>query len=161
MKCRECGIEMNVSRPVYQYVESGLPNVFLRGVELRTCPGCGTRDLVIPGLARLHRALTLAIARKKTRLTGPEIRFLRKTLGWSGEDFARIFGVSPSTVSRWEHEKDRMGPIAERLLRILAVREEPIQSYPTEQLAEVAQNEKSTRFEATISKSVWLVAEAA
>jgi putative zinc finger/helix-turn-helix YgiT family protein len=124
----------------YRYTESGLPNVtLLRGVTVRECPKCGERIVSIPRMAELHRLLARKVASQRARLSGAEIRFLRKSLGWSGVDFARTIGVNSDTVSKWENEKERMGVVAERLLRLMAITEKPVEEY--EKLADVAQDD--------------------
>lgn len=162
MKCHECGEELTVTKGSHRYTACGLPNLVLVGVELRTCPACGTSEVAIPRLARLHRSLALTVAKSRTRLTGAEVRFLRKHIGWSGVDFARHFGVTPETVSRWENDKEPMGAAADRLLRILAVRDQPVEAYPTEELSEVAQTEPVPfSLDATATSAGWNVARGA
>jgi putative transcriptional regulator len=73
------------------------------------------------------------------RLAPQEIRFLRKWLGWSGQDFAKHFGVTPTTVSRWESVKDSepMSATADRLLRMSVAHGQPADAYPVSHLAEI------------------------
>lgn len=73
--------------------------------------------------------LARAVATKRERLEPVEIRFLRKTLGWSASDFARYMGVTRESVSRWENGAVRMTRGAERLLRLCATTKEPIPDY--------------------------------
>ena len=54
-------------------------------------------------------------------------------------------GVDKSTVSRWENEKEPIGPTADRLLRLMVLRQRPIDEYPTEHLAAVAQKDAPHR----------------
>lgn len=136
MKCPECGATTKVTREDHPYTEAGLPNVILRGVEIRLCPKCGERELVIPRIEQLHRELAFAFAGRKAHLTPAEIRFMRKYLGWSGKDFARAMGVTPEQVSRWENGAP-MGATAERLLRLMVLRERPVEEYPNDRLAEI------------------------
>ena len=143
MKCFECESELTVVRENRRYKECGLPNVTLRGIEVRRCPRCGAEDVVIPRIEELHGLLATALLRKPGRLVGPEIRFLRRFLGWSGEDFAAHIGVARETVSRWENGHDRMSPVAERLLRLSVAHEKPIQDYRVEELASVAKGDSS------------------
>src|SRR5690606_8452585 len=98
------------------YEECGLPNVTLVGVPARKCRECGCVRVRIPGIEGLHRTLALTVLRKQSRLTGAEVRFLRKYIGLSGADFARRVGAEPETISRWENDKQGMGPQTERLL---------------------------------------------
>lgn len=163
MKCPECNeAEMRVTHRDHAYAESGLPNVVLVGLEFHTCPRCGEEERVMPRLAQLHRLIAERVAEKEARLTGAEIRFLRKHLGWSGEDFAGVMGVRPETVSRWENEKEAMGPAAERLLRLMALREKPVESYPNERLADVAKTAaRPVHLEARANRNGWRVEQAA
>lgn len=135
MKCAECGKEMKSVRRDHEYVESGLPGITLLNLEFRVCP-CGEEEMVIPRTAQLHRLIATRVAEKASRLTGAEIRFLRKHLGWSGEDFAKHMDVTPSSVSRWENDKEPMSVMAERLLRLYALRTHPVEEYPNERLLE-------------------------
>lgn len=129
IQCLTCGKALKSVRENHRYVESGLPNVTLVNVEVRRCPHCGEQELVIPKMDQLHRVLAGAVATKTDRLTHQEIRYLRKYLGWSGAEFAAHFGVAAETVSRWESGHQVMNPMAERLLRVLALRLEPIKDY--------------------------------
>lgn len=90
------------------------------------------------------------------RLTGAEIRFLRKHLGWSAEAFAGVIGVRPETVSRWENEKEPMGATSERLLRLMALRLKPVESYPNERLADVAKEDaRPVALRLRVDKAGW------
>lgn len=40
-------------------------------------------------------------------ITGHEIRKVRTAFGWSIEQFARVIGVHPVTLNRWELAKDK------------------------------------------------------
>lgn len=116
-KCTECGEQMVSTREDRPY--SRLPGVLLRGVEVLRCPKCGESEVVIPKPNQLGDLLARHLIEKRDRLVGPEVRFLRAHLGLSGVDLARRMGVAPETVSRWENGKDTMGPVADRLLRLL------------------------------------------
>jgi putative zinc finger/helix-turn-helix YgiT family protein len=140
-RCRACGqADLLSSKEQYRYDESGLPNVLLEGITVRRCPACHEFEVVIPRVTELHRAIVLAVVQKTTRLTGAEVRFLRKYLGYSGVDFARRMGVSPEVVSKWEHDKDPIGGQSDRLLRLLAIRDRPVEEYSDERLAAIDDN---------------------
>ena len=131
-------------------------NVTLVGVEVNRCPGCGEYEAVIPKIEQLHRVIALAVAGKVPRLSSSEIRFLRKYLGWSGGDFAAHMGVSPETVSRWEHGSATMGPSAERLLRLAALTRGPSSDYSLDVLKEVAQKKPvAQRLKVRIERGAW------
>ena len=71
---------------------------------------------------RLHEALARAIALKPAPLTGPEMRFLRKQLGYGAAKWAALMHVAPETLSRWENGASAIGPQSDALARLLHVR---------------------------------------
>src|SRR5439155_2513167 len=66
-----------------------------------------------------------------------QVRFLRKSLGWSGCEFAKHMGVTDETVSRWENNAAPIGPQADRLLRLMVAQGRLTTSYPTERLSQI------------------------
>ena len=137
-KCRACEKgELVSSRERVHYLASGLPNVWLDGIEVRRCPACKEHVEVIPSIERLHRAIGLVVVKKPARLTGAEVRFLRKLLGYSGADFARHIGVDPTVVSKWEHDQQPIGEQSDRLLRMMVAHGRPLDEYPLDRLAEI------------------------
>lgn len=152
-KCRSCGkAELTSSAETYLYAESGLPNVTLVGVEIRRCPACGDHELVLPRVADLHRTIAHAVITKRARLSGAEVRFLRKYLGWSGVDFARHIGADPSTVSNWETDKDPIGMASDRLLRLMVAHGSPVEEYPLDELTKI-ENERQPPLAVRLSRN--------
>lgn len=150
-KCRTCNkAELTAGAETYLYTESGLPNVVLVGVEVRRCPSCGHHELVLPRVTELHRTIAHTVIHKLARLSGAEVRYLRKYLGWSGADFARHMGVDPSTVSNWENDKDPIGPTSDRLLRLMVARNGPVEDYTLEDLTKI-ENERTPPIEVRLS----------
>lgn len=135
-QCLECGAELQTQRENVPF--RALPGVTLLGVPVHRCPECGDFEVEIPRLEDLHRAVAAAVVLKAERLTGAEVRFLRKYLGWSGADFAKVMGTKPETVSRWEAGKQQIGAQADRLLRMLVVHVRPVQDYSVDILANIA-----------------------
>ncbi len=135
MKCLICGEQMDSRIGSAPY--DALPGVVLKGVRINECPDCGEREVEIPRITELNRVLSRVLLCQSTRLTGPQIRFLRKHLGLSGTDFARRMGVSKSTVSRWESDKQKIGSSNDRLLRMMVAYEEPVEDF-TDRLPNVA-----------------------
>lgn len=132
MKCPECQeAELLESRENHRYSESGLSNVVLQDVQVRRCPRCAAHLVSIPKLSQLHRVLALTLINRRERLSPAEIRFLRKSLGWSGADFARKFHVRPEQVSRWESEgsPSRMSISNELLLRSMVAHGNRLDDY--------------------------------
>jgi len=102
----------------YRYTESGLTNVWLaNGYTIRkTKYGDGVS---IHNMDGLHRALARALS-NKPRLTGTEVRFLRKEMGLSQRGLGELLGVSEQAVSLWER-KGQLPKTADRLLRLIYV----------------------------------------
>ena len=128
MKCIECGAAMTERRDAFDYSTCGLP-VMLLNVPVRRCRGCDEVEVSIPQIEDLHRLIADSVTRKKGRLAGAEIRFLRSWLGLSGRRFAKWSGVTPETVSRWEHDKAPISESHEHLLRLLAARQQLFADY--------------------------------
>jgi DNA-binding transcriptional regulator YiaG len=128
---------MRTARENYMYKDCGLPNLVLVGVEVHRCPDCGSVDVPLPRVTELHRVIAMGVIHKPSRLSAPEVRFLRKYLGWSGEDFAGYMGVDPSTVSRWENDREAIGTTSDRLLRVLVARRSPVEEYADEALTKI------------------------
>ena len=120
--CSNCGEDAVVTRyGDYQYVESGLDNITLSGIELLKCKKCGNVDPVIPRIDKLHQSIAAAIVSKDHRLNGKEIRFLRKYLDLTAEKFAEIIGTDKTRISKWENEADRPSDQMDRLIRSVSM----------------------------------------
>jgi DNA-binding transcriptional regulator YiaG len=141
MKCIECGAELKTKVvKEYAYDESGLDNVMLLGIEVSRCKN-GHEEVSIPRIEDLHRTIAMELVNQPIKLRGGEVRFLRKCLGYSGVAFAPMMGVSPETLSRWENDKEPIGSIADRLLRMMVHSRAPLDTYPLEKLAGVGSKE--------------------
>ena len=138
-KCLQCEGTMKSRRESHDYSSCGLP-ITLMGVKVARCSSCGEHEVALPRIEELHRLIARTVIRKRGGLSGSEVRFLRKWLGWSGKDFAEVMGVTPETVSRWESGSLRIGPQAERLLRVLVATQEPRDDYPASSLRELESN---------------------
>lgn len=102
----------------YHYTESGLTNVWLANgyTARKTKYGEGISIRDVDGL---HRAIAQALA-NKPKLTGAEVRFLRKEMGLSQRGLGELLGVSDQAVALWER-KGRLPKTADRLLRLIYV----------------------------------------
>lgn len=118
-ECTNCGEELTFERRNYRYTESGISNVVLQGIEVADCPKCGNSEVIIPRMAKLHRAIARALANSPARLTGEQLRFLRKHLGLSGDQLGRYLHTDKTKISKWERGQDRIGPATDRLVRLL------------------------------------------
>ena len=121
IQCSNCGAGATVVHGTYELKEVGLKNVVLQGIEIAKCPDCKNEDPIVPNMNGLMRALALAVIEKPYRLTGEEVRFLRKYLRLTGEEFSRFIHVDKSTLSKWENNEDPVGDQSDRLIRLVAL----------------------------------------
>lgn len=155
--CLQCGSEMSSRAEDVDYEWAGM-RVLLGGVQVRRCPKCGEREIVIQKAQRLHRAIAEHLAHKEERLLPIEIRFLRKWMGLSNVDFASRMGVTQETSSRWQSAESpaQMDRPAERLLRMLVLRGEPQTNYDLDGIESMATKKpKATKLKATPSDAGW------
>ena len=117
--CGNCGKETTAIRGNYRFDEVGIP-VLLKNVELVKCEDCGTIDPIIPDLNGLMHVIAFAVISHPCKLDGAEIKFLRKYLGMSGEEFSGLLDIDRTTLSKWENGQD-VGPQSDRLLRLLVL----------------------------------------
>jgi DNA-binding transcriptional regulator YiaG len=110
-----------VVRGSYQFKESGLDYVYLKGIDLVKCHDCGTIDPIIPHINELMRVVALAVIARPYRLAGEEVRFLRKFLGKTGAEFSGIVSVDITTLSKWENNEDPVGEQSDRLIRAVVL----------------------------------------
>ncbi len=85
-----------------RYMGFGFP-VFLLGVDTVEV-GDGSSYLDIPH-QKLAKSLFLAVLLKQTLLTGAELKFLRKYLDLTQEEFAKLIGAKGhSNIAGWENK---------------------------------------------------------
>lgn len=117
MVCPKCKKNQPTNTGEYHYLESGLTNVWLEGIEILQCE-CGEEVVSIPQILDLHSLIADILLEHKNQLSGREIRFLRKHMGMKAIKFAAGLGVDNATISRWEHEKEKPSEVADRLIRL-------------------------------------------
>ncbi len=86
-----------------------------RDTETGEVLGYGIKNL--PGLLA---AVALARLLEPVRLSGAELKFVRKVLGLKAKELAEAVDVRPETISKMENDHDGVGEHAERLIRIYA-----------------------------------------
>jgi len=119
--CSDCGSEAKIERGTYRFKESGLDNVVLKGIEIVRCPECGNEDPIIPNMEGMLRTLAFALIKSKLPLSGPAVRYLRKYVGMTGEQFARMLHTDKTTVSKWETGSAAIGSKSDLLIRSVAL----------------------------------------
>lgn len=100
---------------MYHYTECGLRNIWLKnGYVVKQTPyGEGVSIQDVEGL---HRFIGTLIA-KRPKLTGPELRFLRKEMAMSQKALATFVGTSEQNVSLWER-RGRVPQAADRIIKL-------------------------------------------
>jgi len=122
--CASCGSKHTerVAEPLHPCDLLGAPfPVYLDGaVVTERCRSCGgTASVEIKKLKGLIAAVAMARAADPRKLSGPEIKFLRKSAGWRAKFRAEeVLGVDPATVSRWEAGSQAINEMHEKLLRV-------------------------------------------
>lgn len=102
--CSSCGkghlAEKMVSHDVGPLL--GMPHVVVEHLPGLACSKCGA--VTVPGavLDAISMALAALILRRPS-LAATEVRFLRKLVGDTQEDFAKRLEVDRATVNRWEN----------------------------------------------------------
>lgn len=127
MKCVFCNSkkEMKVIVEDHRYVECGLDNIVIKNMKKYICTNCGEEYYNFSNPWALHRIIAKTIANGIDHLNNKEFRFLRKHMGFSGEFFAKLVGVSRETVSRWENGKAAIPRYMELLIKMLVINYQP------------------------------------
>lgn len=105
MKCPSCDSNKNMKAKstIHKFKESGLDNITLHGVIQHHCLDCGEIYFDFGNINQLNNVIADTLLKKKTNLTGKEIRFLRTHAGYSSEMFARLIGLDKTSLSRIEN----------------------------------------------------------
>lgn len=103
----------------YHFVGSGLPNVYLVGVDYYVCADCSKQAAEIPAIKQLFEALGRTIVSKQSPLTGTEVRFLRKRLARKAVEFSRMVSLTPEYLSALENSPDPVDPGRDKLVRVI------------------------------------------
>jgi DNA-binding transcriptional regulator YiaG len=122
--CDVCALPLRTWRATrarpYSYVPTAGVRVPLIGITVHECRRCRAPWPVLPRIEALHRAIAAELVDKPGPLTGPELRYLRKFAGFTGQAFARRLKVSNAHLSRVEHGTLALGESAEQLARAIA-----------------------------------------
>lgn len=122
--CSNCGKDAPVTTTNYRFEEVGLP-VLLKNVELVDCQECGALSPVIPDLNGVMQVIAFAVIAHPCKLIGKEVKFLRKYLGLSGDEFSKLVDVDRTTLSKWENDQQEIGKHSDRLMRFLVISKSP------------------------------------
>jgi len=163
MKCHACGGEMKIAKvKSYEYKECGLPTVLLSGINRHTCRNCREEYVDIPKINQLHRLIGMTLCCRKEKLSGIEIRYLRKEMGLRAIDFARVLSIQPETLSRIENDTQDAGDTLEKFMRsaymnlVSAEQEVPIHLNYIKIFAEAAKLPKAPGKKIRLKPEEWI-----
>lgn len=137
MKCVMCESQKEMKASVlktHKFKECGLSNVVLHGVHVYKCDDCGEVYYNYGDIEKLHATIASLLIRKEGLLSGEEIKFLRKYLGYSGQYFAKIIGYDTSHLSRIENGKLAVAETFDRLVRFMVQEKIPDRNYNIQDL---------------------------
>lgn len=151
MKCHMCDYNkaLKKSRTTVKYKECGLDNVTLVGVEHYKCDKCGEDYFGYGNIEQLHQLIAQVLLKKSGLLDGKEVRFLRKTLGYSGAMFSKLLGYDSATISRIETGAQTITPTFDHLVRFAVATKLPNREYNLHDQILKESGEKFNRIELT------------
>jgi putative zinc finger/helix-turn-helix YgiT family protein len=126
--------ELKTMSITYRYKDCGIDNVILHGVRESRCEECGEVYYNFGNLEVLHRLIAQHLIEKSDLLTGKEIRFLRKFLGYSSAVFSKLVGYEIEHLSRVENGKMPVQKIFDRLVRLMVAKRWPERNYDLQDL---------------------------
>ncbi len=122
--CAICGGNISeIKDKVYDYKSAGIP-VLLYGLTQYRCDACNETFVSIPEIEKLHLILSERLCCKSDRLSGSEIRFLRKELKLKAVDFAKILGITAEYLSRLERNKKHTSESLDKFIRAVYILEQ-------------------------------------
>jgi DNA-binding transcriptional regulator YiaG len=102
----------------WHYKESGLSNVRLTNCVVLLCSNCSASTPVLPDIHTIKFPIAEALIRQSGRLTGAAVRFLRKSMGMTADEFAALLSTTRVEVSRWENDRVQISGRLELQLRL-------------------------------------------
>jgi DNA-binding transcriptional regulator YiaG len=124
---KQHGGENLVTRVVDQFdaVELGAPFKVILHNAVSVTTNADSGEVVrysIPDPDGLLKAIAISRALNERKLTGKDIKFLRKAVGIKQKDLASSIEMSPEHLSRCESGALVMSPASEKLLRIYIIK---------------------------------------
>lgn len=132
MNCSDCNSKKKMKEKRlknYRYKECGLDNIILSQVKQFYCENCGDSYHNYGSIEELHQLIAKYLIRKDTNLSGKELKFLRKHLGYSGAVFSKLIGYEAEHLSRLENGKVVVQEVFDRLVRSLVIEKMPDRDY--------------------------------
>ena len=100
----------------YHYIECGLPNVFVHGLE-PFVDDEGEEVIQIDAINMLHREIARGIVKHESGMNPLELRFLRTEIGLTQSELASLVHCDRQSIGRWERGETSIDPRAETIIR--------------------------------------------
>ena len=121
--CEDCGgrVRHRVIRAFRDDAVLGVPGVVLVNAVTETvCTRCRrVAGITIPNPAGAIAAAGIARVMHPVKLTGAELRAVRRAAGYTAKDLAEVLDVRAETVSRWETGVEPIGSANEKVARLV------------------------------------------
>jgi DNA-binding transcriptional regulator YiaG len=130
----EHSLEAKMASIDHHYIESGLDNVFISGIDVSVDED-GDEVIHIPAINELHRTIALGIVKHGNGMSKQELRFLRTELGFTQSGLAQVLHCDKQTVGRWERGESPIDNLSQTLLRRLAIEKLELEDIGLEQLS--------------------------
>jgi DNA-binding transcriptional regulator YiaG len=137
--CGNCGETAQVVRKDYQFDDMGIP-VILQQIKVIECPHCGNVEPIIPNMDGLMHVLALGVLCNPSKLSGEEVRFLRKYVNKSALDFARFLHLDHTHLSKIENNRLEIGTRTDKLVRLMVINMDPRLADGIKELMELMPN---------------------
>lgn len=121
-ECVVCGsgevTESRVTRTTRLY---GLEEVVFKNLPVEKCASCGDETISIPNHKAVMNVVRERLCALKRVVSGREFAFLRDGLSLTGQQAAKVLGVTNVSISRWENGAQPVSPWADHFLRALTL----------------------------------------
>lgn len=125
MTCNMCDNSKPLRKELknIKFDECGLDYVTLENVPVYYCSQCGEEYREIPKAGELLEQIAKSLVFKKGRLSGKEVTFLRKFLGFSRRQLSKFFEYTYETWTRFENENPgyEVPRVIDKAIRIIVL----------------------------------------
>lgn len=119
-KCPTCGMVETLKDGTTELSTTFGAQVFVATVPAEVCGTCGEAIVTSATLGAYENTVTRALIASGAS-DGKALKWVRKSAGLTGVELARLLGVAPETVSRWENNAQVPDRAAVALLGALAL----------------------------------------
>lgn len=133
VNCTSCGGAGVETKLVSTYDATGLGapfKVILEGaVKVSVCTSCTAKlATYIPDMEGLFHAVVFARSLEPRKISGAEIKFMRKAMNWKAKEIAKHLGITAEYLSRCEAGDKVFSETTEKLFRVYALLRTPDKS---------------------------------